>query len=68
MAIKAITLIVTQREHAAILAGLRMLQRYMESERGLPPGPIQDILTNGNTLKALSAEDIDRLCEKSNHE
>ncbi len=58
-----ITLKVSRREFAAILAGLRML----DSAKELPDG-IQDILTDCGEIEALTEapQAIDRLCERLN--
>lgn len=52
-------------ELAAVLAGLRLLQKHLEDGPSLPDG-IQDILTNGGTLTSLAPEDIDELCLRMN--
>jgi hypothetical protein len=58
-------------EHAAILAGLRLLQRQFDRETALDghsdlTNSIQEILTNCGTLTALTAAQIDSLCERIN--
>src|SRR5262245_43129956 len=57
------------RQLAAILAGLRLLQRY--SERGdvtaqLMLAPVWDVLTNAGTDTPLTERGIDALCDKLN--
>lgn len=62
--------VVTDRQLAAILAGLRLYQALQAS------GPtaitaevindVADIGTDGGSLKALTAEQIDVLCERLN--
>ena len=49
------------REDAAILAGLRIIQRALAS--GLDPA-ILDIATDGGSFEALSAKEVDSLCER----
>jgi hypothetical protein len=58
-------LTVDAREHAAILAGLRLLQHYLEDSPPIQDG-IQDILTNIDQFTALTVEEIDQLCERLN--
>ena len=55
---------VTPGEHAAILAGLRLVQKFIESNTLSDWS--QDILTNGGTVKPLTPKNIDRLCERIN--
>jgi hypothetical protein len=52
----------SQREMATILAALR----YWQREGLLSGGREQDIATNEDRLRALSAEEIDALCERIN--
>ena len=68
---EGIVLHVSPAEHAAILAGLRLLQR--EFDRETAPDchsdrahSIHEILTNCGTLTALTAAQIDDLCERIN--
>lgn len=63
--------IFTDREHAAILAGLRTLQVARIAPYGVQINSpewtgICDIGTNGHTLDPLSLDEIDRLCEHIN--
>lgn len=53
-------------ELAAILAGLRMLQRAMLDENAPIPPDIWDIATNGETQHMITDEGIDRLCDLLN--
>jgi hypothetical protein len=57
-------LCVSDREHAAVLAGLRMWQR---SGCGRATSE-DDIATNGGTLLQLDAAEVDALCERLNTE
>lgn len=50
------------REIAAVLAGLRMLQAAPNAARE----NVADVFTNGGTLEALSEAEIDALCERLN--
>lgn len=58
-----------RRKEAAILAGLRLLQAQtdgsinIEGERAIA---IDDIATNGGEFDALSADEIEDLCEDVN--
>ncbi len=54
------------RETAAVLAGLRLLQHWMELTDPDNPG-IQDILENGGEFDAMDANDIEVLCEEINY-
>jgi hypothetical protein len=56
------TLPLTDREHATVLAALRFWQR-MPSELSEPEN---DIATNGDEHAALTLEEIDALCERIN--
>jgi hypothetical protein len=51
------------REHATVLAALRLYQA-----EGMPTHgePASDIATNGGNVKPLDANDIDALCERLN--
>src|SRR3546814_2955275 len=51
-------------EHNAVLAGLRLLQLFVEGRISAPG--IDDVLTNGDTEESLSVEAIDDLCETVN--
>jgi hypothetical protein len=51
-------------EHNAILAGLRLLQLFVDGR--ISAAGIDDILTNGDTEEALGVEEIDELCETVN--
>ena len=72
----AVLMALDDRQHAAVLAGLRCYQKLMErrapSEAMLslfPPDwfeAIRLIATNGDTLAELEDEDIDALCERLN--
>jgi len=55
---------VDDREHAAILAGLRLLQHYIEGTQPIHDG-IQEILTDGGN-SSLNLDEIDQLCERIN--
>lgn len=51
------------REHAAILAGLRLLQDYLS---GQEPKPVDDILTNAGAQRAISPKRLEKLIETIN--
>ena len=56
-----------ERELAAVLAGLRILQ--LEMEFGSPTylsvtAGLMAVLTDDNTLKPLTVDEIDELCEQ----
>lgn len=51
-------------EHNAVLAGLRLLQLFVDGRISAPG--IEDILTNCDTEEALGSEAIDELCETVN--
>src|ERR1039457_907270 len=51
-----------KRQTATILAALR----YWQREGLMSSGHEQDIATEGNSMNALDAEDIDALCEQIN--
>ena len=57
---------VTERETAAILAGLRLLQRALDSNPSVQWDGEQDILTNGGSHAGLEIEEINDLCEQVN--
>lgn len=50
-----------ERERAAVLAGLRMLQHSR-----VWPMAVTEVATNMGTLSPLVGEDIDALCERIN--
>lgn len=54
------TLTLNDRELAAILSGLRMLQEHSCPEH------LQDIATDGGRVSALAATEIDALCQRMN--
>lgn len=57
--------LVTQEERDALLAGLRLLQSELSHE--LDGDPLMlDIYSNGGRHAGLSADGVDRLCEKLN--
>ncbi len=51
-----------KRQSATILAALR----YWQREGLMSSGHEQDIATDGNSMNALDAEEIDALCEQIN--
>lgn len=54
----------TEAELAAILAGLRLIQRHLRKE---PLWPDDDILTDGGTIEEpIDADAIDALCDRIN--
>jgi hypothetical protein len=53
------------RETAAVLAGLRLLQHWMDETDPDDDG-IQDILENGGDIITMNANEIEDLCEKIN--
>lgn len=55
---------IESQENNAILAGLRLLQLFVDGRISAPG--IDDILTNGDTEVALDSEAIDDLCETIN--
>ena len=60
----------TREEHAAVITGLRMLQEHIV-RHGAPseetfPEPLLDILTCGGELVPLTADQLDRVCERFN--
>lgn len=57
-------MIFNRRELATIIGSLRMLQS--ERDSGYDPYQIDEILTDGNTVKELSTSEIDTLCEHLN--
>ncbi len=57
------------RENAAILAGLRLLQAMRENRLGTTAQidrDIDDVESDGGSLEVLSVEEIDDLCERIN--
>jgi hypothetical protein len=59
-----VTVALDQRELAAVLAGLRCLQRHMGNTDF--PAELDYILTNGNTIRQLDENEVDELCERIN--
>lgn len=64
------TIQLSEREQAAVLAGLRLLQRF--TERKFHPSPeemraIQNIATMGFRYELLKPRTVDRLCERINY-
>lgn len=57
--------VTNKRELAAILAGLRMLERALNAGDGLPAG-VPEIYTDGQTLEGLTEDEIDALCDRLN--
>lgn len=57
---------VTQAEHSAILAGLRIVQQCLETSDGLARWGVEDIASNGEQHPVLGIADIDNLCERIN--
>lgn len=55
----------SEREVAAILAGLRLIQAELPRGEFLPQG-VQGIFDNGGDIEPLSEDEIDELCEKVN--
>lgn len=53
------------REHATVLAALRLWQ--MQRERDIP-GSLMEVATDGHTLEPLTDDEIDALCERLNTE
>ena len=59
----------TREEHAAVLTGLRMLQAALlvgAEPTGIRGDSLMDILTNGDELTPINADQIDTLCERIN--
>lgn len=56
-------IVLSAREQAAVLAGLRLIQA-IETEN--LSQDIMDIMTDGGTLNALAPDDIDELCTRIN--
>lgn len=54
------------RELAAVLAGLRLLQHALLDENHPVPAAVWDIVTNGDLSYPLSGEEIDDLCQELN--
>lgn len=57
---------IESEECNAILAGLRLLQLFVDGRISAPG--IDDILTNGDTEQPLDSNAIDTLCERVNCE
>jgi len=63
----AITLRITRRELATILAALRFHQaENLQAGRAIPDRFIKEIATDGGLLKPLKSEEVGRLCERLN--
>ena len=61
------TFVVDRRELATILAALRFHQdENLQNRSDIPDEVIKDIASDGGSLKPLSFNDVDRLCEKIN--
>jgi len=57
----------SDREFAAILAGLRLLQLELESGRSINLlQKVWDVLTDAGEVEPLDVEEIDSLCENLN--
>ena len=54
-----------RRELAAVLAGLRLVQRELPRGAYLPQG-VHDIFDDGGTIEPLSVDEIDTLAETLN--
>ena len=55
------------KQHGAILAGLRLLQTALDNRLVLPnDGDIGDILTNSGAHMAITPDEIDAFCERFN--
>ena len=54
------------RELATVLAALRVYQQQLEMNGGAPPQDVADVATNVFEFEAMSAEEIDELCERLN--
>lgn len=59
------TITLDTRELAAVLAGLRLVQRELPRSEYLPQG-VHDIFDDGGTIDPLSEDEIDTLCETIN--
>lgn len=57
--------ILDNREFAAVLAGLRLVQAELPRSEFLPQG-VHDIFDDGETLTPLTEDEIDTLCERLN--
>jgi len=55
-----------QKELAAVLAGLRMLQSVSLKNDGLLPVEFADIMTDGGSFEGLDDIEIDELCQRLN--
>ena len=61
------TFVVDRRELATILSALRFHQdENLQNRSEIPDEVIKDIATDGGSLKPLSFNDVNRLCEKIN--
>ena len=60
---KTSTISLENREIAAVMAGLRLIQRELPRGEFLPQG-VHDIYDNCGTLNPLSEDEIDELCER----
>lgn len=57
----------TDEECAAVLAGLRLLQRAIWNKINRDEfSDVEEILTDGGRLKPPTSDDIDALCERIN--
>jgi hypothetical protein len=54
-----------EREHASVLAGLRMLMQHRDGNK-IGVEDVEEIATSDGELEALSAEEIDVLCHYLN--
>ena len=59
------TVTLDPRELAAVLAGLRLVQRELPRSEFLPQG-VHDIFDDGGTIQPLDEDEIDALCETIN--
>jgi hypothetical protein len=55
-----------EREAAAVLAGLRLLQAELANNGGQGLGDISDVLDNSGTVDPLEPDEIEELCERIN--
>ncbi len=64
---KSLALNVSDRDLATILAALRYHQaENLQGTNDIPDQAIREIATDGDRLKPLSSQEIDRLCERIN--
>lgn len=64
---KQCTFVVDQRELATLLAALRFHQdENLQNRNEIPDEVIKDIASDGDSLKPLGSNDVNRLCEKIN--